>query len=60
MPNGEELGEADVKGHKYLWVLELHNIIREEMKRKVKKEYQKRITLLIKTHLNGKNLVPPI
>ena len=30
------------------------------MKRKVKEEYQKRITLLIKTHLNGKNLVPPI
>ena len=26
------------------------------MKRKVKEVYQKRITLLMKTHLNGKNL----
>ena len=28
----------------------------EEMKRKVKEVYQKRITLLMKTHFNGKNL----
>ena len=30
------------------------------MKRKVKKVYQKRITLLMKTHLNGKNLFPAL
>ena len=28
----------------------------DEMKRKIKEVYQKRITLLMKTHLNGKNL----
>ena len=32
----------------------------DEMKRKVKKVYQKRITLLMKTHLNGKNLFPAL
>ena len=28
----------------------------DEMKRKVKQVYQKRVTLLIKTHFNGKNM----
>ena len=32
----------------------------DEMKRKVKEVYQKRITLLMKTHLNGKNLFPAL
>ena len=56
LPNGEEIGEAGVGGYKYLGVLELDKIMCDEMKRKVKEIYQKRITLLMKTHLNGKNL----
>ena len=32
----------------------------DEMKRKVKEVYQERITLLMKTHLNGKNLFPAL
>ena len=56
LPNREELGEADVGGYKYLGVLEFGKIIREEIKRKVKEVYQKRIALLMKTHCYGKNL----
>ena len=56
LSNGEEIGEAGVGGYKYLGVLELDKMTCDEMKRKVKEVYQKRITLLIKTHLNGKNL----
>ena len=56
LPKGEEIGKADVSGYKYLGVLELHKSIFDEMKRKIKEVYQKRITLLMKTHLNGKNL----
>ena len=56
LPNGEKIGEAGVGGYKYLGVLELDQIMCDEMKRKVKEVYQKRITLLMKTHLNGKNL----
>ena len=56
LPNGEEIGEACVGGYKYLGVLELDKIMCNEMKRKVKEVYQKRITLLMKTHLNGKIL----
>ena len=55
-PNGEEIGEADVGGDKYLGVSELDKIMCDEVKRKVKEVYQKRITLLMKTHLNVKNL----
>ena len=56
LPNGEKIGEAGVGGYKYLGVLELDKIMCDEMKRKVKEVYQKRITLLMKTHLNGKSL----
>ena len=56
LPSGEEIGEAGVGGYKYVGVLELDKIMCDEMKRKVKEVYQKRITLLMKTHLNGKDL----
>ena len=56
LPNGEEIGEAGAGGYKYLGVLELDKIMCDEMKRKVKEVYQKRVTPLMKTHLNGKNL----
>ena len=42
-------------GYKYLGVLEIDKMC-DEMKRKVKEVYQKRVKLLMKTHLNGKNL----
>ena len=56
LPNVEEIGEKDVGGYKYLGVLERDITMCEEMIRKVKEVYQKRITLLIKTHLNVKIL----
>ena len=58
--NGEEIGEAGAGGYKYLGVLELDKTICDEMKMKVKEVYQKKVTLLIKTHLNGKNLFQPL
>ena len=56
LPNGEEIGEAGAGGYKYLGDLKLDKIMSDEMKRKVKEVYQKRVTLLVKTHLNAKNL----
>ena len=56
LPNGEKIGEAGAAGYKYLGVLELDKIMHDEMKRKVKDVYQTRVTLLMKSHLNGKNL----
>ena len=56
LPNEEEIGDAGAGGYKYLGILELDKIMCDEMKRKVKEVYQKRVKLLMKTHLNGKNL----
>ena len=56
LPNGEEIGEAGAAGYKYLGILELNKIMCDQMKRKVKEVYQKRVKLLMKTHINGKNL----
>ena len=56
LPNEEEIGEAGAGGYKYLGILELDKIMCDEMKRKVKEAYQKRVKLLMKTHRNGKNL----
>ena len=54
LPNRDEIGEAGAGGCKYLDVLELDKIMCDEMKRKVNEVYQKRVTLLMKTHLMGK------
>ena len=56
LPNGEGIGEAGTGGHKDLGILELDKIMCDEMKRKVEEVYQKRVKLLMKTYLNGKNL----
>ena len=57
LPNGEEICKAGVGGYKHLGVLELDKIMCYKMKRNVKEVYQKRVKQLIKTHLNGKNVV---
>ena len=56
LPNGEEVVEAGAGGYKYLGFLELDKIMFDEMKRKVKQLYKKRVKLLMKTHINWKNM----
>ena len=60
LPNGEELGDPDAGGYKYLGVLELDSMLCKEMKSKVKEVYLRRLKLLLKTRLNGKNLFQAI
>ena len=56
LPNGQEIGGAGAGGYKYLGGLEFDKIMYDEMKRKVREVYQERVKLLMKTHLDGKNL----
>ena len=56
LPNREKIGEAGAGGYKYLGVPELDKILCDEIKRKMKEVYQEKGKLLMKTHLNGKNL----
>ena len=55
LPNGEDIDESGAGVYKYLGILEFDKVMCDEMKRKVKEVYQKRVKLLMKTHLNGKN-----
>jgi hypothetical protein len=56
LPNGQELGDPDAEGYKYLGVLELDDMLTKEMKSKVRDTYLKRLSLLLKSKLNGRNL----
>ena len=56
LPSGESLCEPDDSGYKYLGILELGSIVNNEMKEKVKESYFKRLKLLLRAALNGKNL----
>ena len=47
LPNREEIGEAGAREYKYLGILELDKIMCDEMKRKMKEVYQKRVKVLI-------------
>ena len=60
LPDGEEMGEPDANGYKYLGVLELDKILCKQMKIKVKECYMKRLKLILKTKLNGRNLFQAI
>ena len=55
LPNGNELDEANSGGQHYIGVWELDQIMSEGMKRKVRKVYQERLTLLIKNLLLAVN-----
>ena len=45
----------DDKGYKYLGILELDKIMEERMKDKFINEYYRRLTLVLKSKLNGRN-----
>jgi hypothetical protein len=60
LPTGDEIGDPDAGGYKYLGVLELDIMLVRKMKSKVKETYLKRLRLLLKSHLNGRNLFSAI
>ena len=57
LPNDDEISEAESQGYKYLGVLEVDKVLCKEMKKKVEETYIRRVSLLIKSKLNGRNLV---
>jgi hypothetical protein len=56
LPSGERLTDPGEEGYKYLGVLELDDILKTEMKDKVRKIYHERLTKVLKSKLNSKNL----
>ena len=60
LPNGETMKEVEQEGYTYLGIVELDKIKESEMKEKTIKEYKRRLRLILKSKLNGKNKITAI
>ena len=60
MPNGDVMKQVDENGYMYLGVLELDEIKENEMKEKLITEYKRRLRLILKSNLNGRNKIQAI
>ena len=60
LPNQEIMKEVDENGYPYLGILELDQINKDEMKIRVTAGYKKRLRLILKSKLNGKNKIEAI
>lgn len=57
LPDGHMLHDLGQEDYKYLGVLEVDEIKMKHMKKKAKKEYLRRIKLLLKSKFNGGNVI---
>ena len=60
LPNRETMKEVEQEGYTYLGIVELDKIKENEMKEKTIKEYKRRLRLILKSKLNGKNKITAI
>ena len=60
LPNLEIMKEVDENGYTYLGILKLDEIREQKMKNKVTAEYKRRLRLILKSKLNGKNKIQAI
>ena len=61
MPDGKVIKSLqEGESYKYLGILEAERFLGEEMKLKVSKEYFRRLRKVLKSKLNGGNLVPGV
>lgn len=56
LPTGEQMSDPEATGYKYLGILEYDDILRSDMKIKVRSHYFKRLKLILKSKLNAGNL----
>ena len=56
-PDRKRMREANLDGYKYLGVLQLDSVMNRKMRRKVQSEYIKRVKKLLRSQLNGKNVM---
>ncbi|CAB4035993.1 Hypothetical predicted protein [Paramuricea clavata] len=57
LPDEKTIKSVEEDGYKYLGILELDKIMEGEMKRKFVKEYGRRLRLVLKSKLNGRNKI---
>ena len=57
IPNGKMMKNIEEGGYKYLGILEADGVKHEEMKGQIKKEYIRRVRNILKSKLNGGNII---
>ena len=60
LPNGKLMKTIDEKGYKYLEILEYDKLKEGEMKTEFVSEYKRRLRLILRSKLNGKNKIKAI
>ena len=60
LANGENIKAVNSEGYKYLGILELDKIKENEMKELFRREYLRRVNLVMKSKLNGRNKIMAI
>ncbi|XP_047488218.1 uncharacterized protein LOC125038695 [Penaeus chinensis] len=60
LPNDEIIKEVGQEGYTYLGIVELDKVKENEMKEKTMKEYKRRLRLILKSKLNGRNKITAI
>ena len=61
LPNGKKIRSLDdQEGYKYLGILQFDDIKHGQVKEKLKKEYVRRVRKILKSHLNGVNVIQAI
>ena len=57
IPDGKMMKNLEEGGYKYLGILEADSVKHEEMKDQIKKEYIRRVRNILKSKLNGGNII---
>ena len=57
LPDGQHMKDIDEAGYTYLGILETDKIKEKEMKEKFSKEYLRRLRLILRSKLNGRNKI---
>ena len=57
LPDGQHMKDSDETGYTYLGILETDKIKEKEMKEKFSKEYLRRLRLILRSKLNGRNKI---
>ena len=60
LPNDEIIKEVGQEGHTYLGIVELDTVKKDEMKGRTVGEYKRRLRLVLKSKLNGRNKITAI
>ena len=60
MPDGKMMKNVEEGGYKYLGILEADGVKHKEMKNQIKKEHIRRVRNMLKSKLNGGNIISAI